>query len=427
MNQIKATTLPNGLQLILAPQDAARSMTLLVLVKVGSRYESAKLNGAAHFVEHLMFKGTEKRPNTQAISQELDRYGAEYNAYTGKDLTGYYIKMDAKHTDTAIDMLYDMLFYSKFDKAEVDRERTVILEEINMYEDSPRDHIADMLEETLFKGSSLAWNIAGTRKTVRAMKADELKSFHDAYYIPARMTVVLAGKVDPKAVAMIKKTFGKTMNPKKRVDQPVACFKNPKKLSVASTLLNKKTEQVQLSLGFLGIPYGSKDRLTANLLALIMGGTMSSRLFVEIREKRGLCYAIRSSNESLEDTGVFTVSAGLDKTRLEEAVKSIYGEFNKIIQEPVAKEELNRAKENIRGRMMLAFEDTASRAEWYGRQWLQERKLDTPEQRLKQIDKITDKDILRVARQILNPKRMVVAAIGPLTNGAKFKKIIDWK
>ncbi|MBU2566946.1 insulinase family protein [Patescibacteria group bacterium] len=427
MNQIKATKLPNGLQLILAPQEAARSMTLLVLVKVGSRYETLKINGAAHFVEHMMFKGTTKRPNTQAISQELDRYGAEYNAYTGKDLTGYYIKMDAKHTDTAIDMLHDMLFHSKFDKVEVERERTVILEEINMYEDSPRDHIADMLEEALFKGSTLSWNIAGTRQTVRAMKASELKAFHDAYYIPARMTVVLAGNVNPKAVATIKKTFGKVVAPKKRLDQPVACFKKPKKLTKPSTLLKKKTEQVQLSLGFLGIPYGSKDRLAANVLSLIMGGTMSSRLFTEIREKRGLCYAIRASHESLEDTGVFTVSAGLDKTRLEEAVKAIYSEFNKIIQEPVSNDELTRAKENIRGRMMLAFEDTASRAEWYGRQWLQERKLETPEQRLKQIDQITNKDILKVARQILNPKMMVSAAIGPLVNESKFKKIIDWK
>ena len=427
MDNVKKITLKNGMDLLLVPQTGAASMTLLVLSKVGSRYETAKLSGASHFIEHLMFKGTAKRPTTRDISQELDGYGAEYNAYTGKDMTGYYIKMDAAHTDAAVDMLHDMLFHSKFDPDELNRERGVIIEEIKMYEDNPRDHIADLLEEKMFHGSTLGWNIAGTRQTVSQMKRADMLAYRDAYYVPGRMTVVLAGKIQPGVQKLFAQTFGHVAAPKKRQDAPFACFKQPKKLANSIAYLEKKTEQVQLTLGFYGFPYGHDDRYVAQLMGLILGGTMSSRLFIEIRERRGLCYAIRAGHDSLEDVGAFTVSAGLDKARFPEAVKAIYGELNRIMQEPVSKGELERAKEHIQGRMRLAFEDSAARAEWYGRQWVFERKLETPEKRLAKIRKVTADDIRRVARTVLNPQRMVAAAIGPLGNSAKFKRLISWK
>lgn len=427
MDKVKKITLKNGMDLLLVPQTGAASMTLLVLSKVGSRYETAKLSGASHFIEHLMFKGTEKRPTTRDISQELDGYGAEYNAYTGKDMTGYYVKMDAAHTDVAVDMLHDMLFHSKFDAEELNRERGVILEEIKMYEDNPRDHIADLLEGKLFQGSTLGWNIAGSRKTVSGMRRADMLAYRDAYYVPGRMTVILAGKILPGVQQLFAKTFGHVTAPKKRADAPFACFKNPRKIAQPIAYLEKKTEQVQLVLGFYGLPYGHADKQAAQLLGLILGGTMSSRLFIEIRERRGLCYAIRAGHDSLEDTGAFTVSAGLDKARFPEAIKAIYGELNRIMQEPVSKGELERAKEHIQGRMRLAFEDSAARAEWYGRQWLFERKLETPEKRLAKIRQVTADDIRRVARSLLNPQRMAIAAIGPLGNAAKFKSLISWK
>jgi len=425
--ETKHHKLSNGMDLILVPQAGATSMTLLVLTKVGSRYETAKLNGASHFIEHLMFKGTEKRPNTQAISQELDRYGAEFNAYTGKDMTGYYIKMDAAHTNTAVDMLHDMLFHSKFDPVELDRERGVILEEIKMYEDNPRDHISDLMESSLYHGSTLGWNIAGTRQTVSQMKREDMIAYRDSYYVPGRITIALAGKVDAKALEMFKKTFGKVATPKKSLDKIFAKFHQPGRMTRPTALENKKIEQIQFSLGFYGLPYSHADRSAAGLLALILGGTMSSRLFIEIRERRGLCYAIRASHDCLEDTGAFTVSAGLDRSRFKEAVKAIHGELNKISSKPVEAEELDRAKEHLQGRMMLAFEDSAVRAEWYGRQWLFERKLETPDQRLAKIRRVTAKDVLRVAKRLLDPKCMVTAAIGPLPTGSAMKKIIEWK
>jgi predicted Zn-dependent peptidase len=427
MDKVKKKILKNGMQLLLVPQEGAESMTLLVLVKVGSRYETEKTAGAAHFIEHMMFKGTEKRPNTQAISQELDRYGAEFNAYTGKDLTGYYIKMDAKHAETAVDMLHDMLFHSKFESHEMERERAVILEEIKMYEDNPSAHVSDMLEEALFHGSPLAHNIAGTRQTMGAMKRQDLINFLEQYYIPERITVVAAGKISPLGQKMVEKSFGRVPKVKQRKDQPFICFEMPKELKHPIALKNKKTEQTQLVMGFVGLPFGHADKSAVTLLSSMLGGTMSSRLFVEIRERRGLCYAIRASHDSLEDTGLFTIAAGLDKSRIKEAVKAIYSELNKIIDEQVKNDELKRAKDNIRGRMALAFEDSATRAEWYGRQWIFERGLKTPEQRLAEIDKVTAEDVRRTAREILNPNHMVVAAIGPVRSTESFKKIINWK
>lgn len=427
MKKLQSKKLKNGMRVILVPQEGVKSMTLLVLTRVGSRYENERNNGAAHFVEHMMFKGTAKRPSTLDIAKELDRYGAEYNAYTGKDITGYYIKMDAEHTDLAIDMLHDMLFHSKFDAEELERERTVILEEINMYEDNPRDHIADMLEESLFAGSSLGMNIAGTRKSVKAMKRKDLQDFHGRYYIPERMTVVLAGKINPGVMKQVEKTFGKISGSKERRDNLFACYKPPKKPKNRIAFQKKETEQVQLAFGFYGYPYGHKDRYAAGLLALILGGSMSSRLFTQIRERRGLCYAIRASHESLEDTGVLTIWAGLDKTRLGEAVQAIYEELNKLVQEGVSNDELRRAKDHMRGGLSLAFEDTASQAKWYGWSWTYENKIFTPAQRLKQIQAVDPADIKRVAREMLNPSKMVTAAIGPIANKAKFAKIIDWK
>jgi len=427
MQKVKSKKLKNGMRLIMVPREGAKSMTLLALAKVGSRYETPKINGAAHFVEHMMFKGTPKRPSTLDISKELDGYGAEYNAYTGKDITGYYIKMAAEHTDTAIDMLYDMLFHSKFETEEVERERTVILEEINMYEDNPRDHIADMLESSLFADSSLGMDIAGTRESVRALKRKDLQDFHHRYYIPERMTVVLAGKIVPGVIKKFDKTFGSVAAEKERKDGLFACYKVPKKVKQPIAFQRKDTEQIQLAFGFYGYAYGHKDRNAATLLSLILGGGMSSRLFTQIRERRGLCYAIRAAHESLEDTGVLTIWAGLDKTRLGEAVKAIYEELNLLVQEAVDSDELQRAKENVKGSLALAFENTAAQAKWYGWGWNYERKLETPEQKLKQINEVKPADIKRVARIMLNPNKMVSAAIGPIASKAKFAKIIDWK
>ncbi|HEU0050438.1 MAG TPA: pitrilysin family protein [Patescibacteria group bacterium] len=406
-------TLKNGMQAILVPQKGATSMTVMVFVKVGSRYEKSETSGASHFVEHLMFKGTKRRPHSLMITKELDRYGAEFNAYTSKDMTVYFIKMDAAKTDLAIDILHDMLFHSLFNPEEVNRERGVIIEEINMYEDNPRAHVEDLLEEVLFPNNTLSWPIIGPRAVIKKISRDELKTYHDTYYIPSRMTVVVSGKIIPGIWNLLQKTFGSVHEPAKPADAPFLTFEKPAVLARPFTHQQKKTEQINLAIAFHGLPYGHKQMPAMNLLATILGGSMSSRLFMEVRERRGLCYSISASHQPLEDIGAFSIMAGLDKSRIHEAIKVIWQELEKTIKESVKADELRRAKDHLRGRIMLSFEDSANQADWYGKQWMFQKKLLTPEERLRQMEKVTAADIRAIAKQTFRKESMAAAVVGP--------------
>lgn len=417
--------LKNGMTAIFVPQKGAVSATVLVLSKVGSRYESKNINGASHFIEHLMFKGTKRRPTAQTLSRELDRIGADYNAYTDKDVTGYYIKMDAAKTELAVDMLHDMLFHSKFDAKEMDRERGVIIEEINMYEDNPRAHVDDLLEAELFPNSTLGWDIAGPREVIRSVSRDDLVSYRDAYYIPERMAVIVAGKVLSGTLALLEKTFG-SVKRKAGDDRPFDPFCQPATLKGSVAYQDKTTEQVQLAMGFYGFPTGHADAPAAGLLANVLGGNMSSRLFTQIRERRGLCYSINASHGTREDVGAFSIMAGLDKKRVPEAVKAIFAELKKLVRTSPTVHELNDAKENVRGRTMLAFEDSATQAEWYGKQWLFKKTLETPEERMKKFDAVTPSDIRRVAKKIFHPEKTALALIGPFGDKKNILKFAKW-
>lgn len=422
MKPIKKS-LKNGMAAIVVPQKGATSMTVMVFTRVGSRYESKDINGASHFIEHLMFKGTKRRPDTQMISKELDRYGAEYNAFTSKDLTAYYVKMDASKTKLAVDILHDMIFHSKYDPKEIDRERNVIIEEINMYEDNPRMHIDDMLEEVLFPDSTLGWNIAGPREVIRTVPREKLVKYRDSYYVPSRMAVVVSGKIIPGIWPLLESTFGKVKAPAKASDKTFVPFTAPKKLAESLAFQKKATEQVQLGLAFHALPLGHKDLAAASLLATILGGSMSSRLFIQVRERRGLCYSVYASHQPLEDTGIFNIMSGLDKSRMKEAIKVIMQEVKKISSENVSSEELRRAKDHVRGKLMLAFEDSSTQADWYGKQWVFSKKLETPSERLRKIDAVTAADIKRVAKQIFRKEHMASAIIGPFENKAAVEKL----
>ena len=410
---------------LFVPESSAESMTLLVLVKVGSRYETKKINGASHFIEHLMFKGTKRRPTTEVLSRELDRFGAEFNAYTDKDMTGYYIKMDAAKTKLAIDMLHDMLFHSKYDPKEIDCERGVILEEINMYEDNARIHVEDMLEEILFPDSTLGWNIAGTRDIVRRITREELINYRDAYYIPERMTVVVSGKIIPGTLQTLEKTFGSVARPSRK-DKVFTPFSPPICLTRRIAFKNKQTEQVQLTLAFHGLKQSDKKLPAATLLSVIMGANMSSRLFIQIRERRGLCYSIRAAHQAREDVGLFQVSAGLDKTKFGEAVEAIFRELKNVVKSGVTAEELQRAKDFIRGQTVLAFEDSSFQAGWYGKDWLFRKRLETPDERMKRFAKVTKAEIKATAELLFRPEHMATAVIGPFSSLKKVKKLITW-
>lgn len=420
----KVTQLSNGMNVILVPQVGAKSITFQVFIKVGSRYEPRELNGASHFIEHMMFKGTKKRPHSLDITKELDRYGAEYNAFTGKGMTSYYVKIDAEKTKVAVDMLHDMLIHSKFDAKELNRERGVIIEEINMYEDNPQRHVDEMLEAALFGDHPLGWNIAGPRENIRNISRTAMVGYRDRYYIPSRMTLIAAGNIDGGMLKLLEQTFGKVKAPKTLSDHE---FKPHLGEQAAEMFAFKKkqTEQTQLGIAFTGLPTGHKDLSAMGLLTTILGGSMSSRLFIQVRERRGLCYSIYAGHDAMEDTGMFSIMAGLERTKLEEAVAAIAKELKLIKTKLVDKEELARAKDHIRGSLMLAFEDSATQADWYGRQWVNLKKLYSPEDRIKQINKVKAEDIRTLTKRLFDPKHLATAVIGPYEDADKVKRMLQ--
>jgi len=414
-------TLKNGLRAILIPQKNTKAVTFLVLFKVGSRYEPASLAGASHFLEHLMFKGTERRPTTLDISRELDGIGAEFNAFTGKDHTGYYVKCAAEYFDLGVDILSDMLFHSKFDKKEVEREKTVIIEEIRMYFDDPMMHIEDVIEELVFKGGALGRNIAGSEKTVLGINREKMLDFKSQYYNPSNALVIAAGNLKDNALDIIKKSFEDfALSGKKGKDYSVF---DKKQSSARFDFAKRKTEQLQLAIGFPAYKYLDKRLPALALFSTIFGGTMSSRLFIEVRERRGLAYAVHSGIQPYQDTGMFLIRAGLDPKRFGEASEVIFKEIEKVKKSGVTDAELKRAKKTTEGRMALSLENSSAVASFYGGQELLTGVIKTPEEKLKEIQAVKLADIKKVVNEIFDNKKMSVATISSLENPSQIKKI----
>ncbi len=415
----------DGSVIILMPKKETKAVTFEVMYKIGSRQETAAINGISHFVEHLMFKGTHQRPNTTTISRELDSVGAEYNAFTGKEHTGYYITADSKHLILAMDMLSDMLHNSKFDKAEVNRERGVIIEEINMYEDNPLMYAEDLFENLLYQGTSLGRLIAGPRDNIRKVSRDTLYNYHKKYYYSGNMIIGLAGKFDEKkSLLLINKFFPLAKKQSRLKIQPV---KKIKQASPQVNILNRNLEQVQLILGFRTIGKKDKKFLTNQLLANILGGAMSSRMFIQIRERKGLCYFIRANADGYEDIGSFSIHSGLNKEKIYEALSAIKTELNKIKTEGITTDELKKAKENIKGRLILNLEHTNTYLNFIVLQELLGKPIKDLDQLLKEIDKISLKQVNDLAKEIINWSQANLAIMGPFNNKTEFLKILNKK
>lgn len=404
------------------PVSGTEAATLFVMCKIGSRNESAHLAGASHFIEHLMFKGTRRRPNTLKISQELDSVGAEYNAFTGKDLTGYYIKIEAEHMPMASDLLHDMLFSSRFDSKEMNREKKVILEEINMYHDNPMFYVEELMESALFGNHPLGREIAGSHESMLAMKREDVIKYRNSAYVPENMIVAIAGNVDPKSSALVKRMFGSV--PKSKKETKIECESQSIVHALPSAKIQKKkSAQSQISIGFPTVGYMDKTEPAIKILSLILGGSMSSRLFVEVRERKGLAYSIGTSVNMYEGTGAFVVQAGLDRSRIELACKIIRAELEKVKKRGVSAKELRMAKDCIKGRMALQMEDSHAVAEFYLRQALFLPSIQTPRDRLHDFFAVTQKQIQKAANDIFDIRRIAVGAIGPFNSTDQVLKL----
>jgi len=396
----------------LVPFSSTQAVTVLVQIKVGSRHEEDKVWGGSHFIEHLMFKGTTRRPKTADISNTLDRYGARYNAYTGKELTGYYVKIAGDKVNIAIDLLHDMIFHSTFKQTEMNRERKVIIEEIKMYDENPIMHIGTLLEGAMFDGSTLGRDIAGTQQMIKDMKRKDLIAYRDHHYVPSQIVITMAGNVPKDAMEQLEKTFGRVKEAPLPKDY-LTFGDLPERATPRVGRQYKDLKQMQLALAFPAPGRLHKDQYPLKLLAAIMGGGMSSRLFAQVRERRGLCYDIRASSSGYQDVGMFTVSAGLDADRLTEALRVIVGELKKVARNGVTAKELQYIKDNIEGSSQLALENSSAQAEFFGRQELFYGEVLTPEESIAKVRRVRRADIQRVAKEVINFKRLSIAAVGP--------------
>lgn len=420
MNKHYYFKLPNQLPVLFIPTKGT-SVTSIVLVKVGSRYESARESGLAHFLEHMHFKGTKKRSTFLELNKDLDALGAEYNAFTDKEVTGYWIKSQTKTFEAASELLSDIVFHSTFPEYELTREKTVIIEELKMYEDNPLLKIGDLLAEATFGNVPLGWNIGGTIKTVSKLTHSDLVHFHRAHYTPSQMLVVVAGNVSfPRVRQAAQKYFAHPLGAKKKRRHSFAPFNK-----FRHDFLLKRFESGQVNLAFSLPAFKHKDPriVTLKMLSVIVGEGMSSRLFTEIREKRGLCYSISSSADSLHDTGTFSVSAGLDHGRFEEAFQTIWEVLEDVRKKGVSQEELDRAKTNIRGKFLISLENSDSVARYWGSNVLFREKFESPAVLLRRMRKVTLREVNELARVVFNRKAMSLAVIGEFKDEEEIRKV----
>lgn len=415
-------TLKNGLRVILAPMQETETVTVIVMTGVGSRYETAKENGLAHFLEHMFFKGTDKRPTAFDITRELDAIGASFNAYTGKDHTAYYAKAEAHHWETALDVVSDLFLHSKLPEDEINKERGTILQEINMYEDAPARRVGEYFDQLLYGEHPLGCEILGPKENIKSFKRKDFIKYLNRGYTADNVVVGVAGKIDP---AKIKQEIEKHFAGMREGKRP-AFKKMIEKQSRPQLLIHtKKTDQTHLVLGVRAYDMFHQDRYALSVLATILGGTMSSRLFMEVREKRGLAYNVSTGMDTYHDVGYLATQCGVEHKNLEETVTVILDEYRKIAKEPVSEEELSRAKENLKGHLALGLESSDDIVEYLVTQETLRGDITLPPERMKRIDAVSVDDVLRVAQDIFVGKKLNLAVISPKASKAKLSRILN--
>lgn len=396
---------------------------MLIMVAAGSRYENRKNNGISHFLEHMAFKGTEKRPNALAISSLIDGMGGEFNAFTGKETTGYYIKSANSRIDTSLDVLSDMLQHSKLDPNEIEKERGVIIEEINMYEDMPARKIGDIYEELLYGDTPMGWDIAGFKENIRTITREDFQTYMSSLYSADNMTVVVAGGIDEKkTLQTIEQFFGAMKK------FPASKFLPLKEAQSKPEMLikQKQTEQTHVAIGVRTVSVHSEKRHPLSVLAAILGGGMSSRLFHEVREKRGLAYYVRSHSDEYADAGSLVSFAGVDPKRADEAIKVMLEEYARVGQGSMGltDEELTKAKEYLKGHLVLELEDSRSVAGFYAHQELLEDKIENPNDLIADIDAVTRDDVEAVGKEFFKNNGLNLALIGNFQNTAALEELL---
>ncbi len=426
--------LNNGINLITVPVDSVNTVNTIVYFPVGSRYEEKEYNGISHFIEHMMFKGTEKRENAYVLSNELDSIGAEYNAYTAKDMTAFYIKSSSDHLEKNIEILGDMLCNSKFDIDEINKERGVIIQEARKYKDLPEIYVEDLFEELVFgENDELGQLIIGTEDNINNFTREQFLKYKNTHYYAENAYICVTGKFnEEEVIKLIEKNFVFKDESGEKFDKTeVELLRNNKKQRVIEQsapkvrVVYQDIEQAHLKMGFPGFSYFDDRVNVLSIASVILGGCMSSRLFTEIREKRGLCYNIYSNIDRYQDCGLFSVNSGLDKDRIFEAIEVIKEELLKLKENGITEEEMNKAKSIITGKMDVSLEDTSNLAEFYGRNCLLKNMIITPEDKKNFINKVTLSEINDIIKEVVDFNKINLAIVGPYKDDAEFKRILN--
>lgn len=405
---------------------ALTSATVTVWVGVGSRYEQENNAGISHFLEHMAFKGGKKYPSAKIVSETIDAMGAEFNAGTSKDWTNFYIKTQTSLLPKAFDVLSDMILTPKLDSTEINKERGVIIEEINMYEDTPMYKIGDLFEELIFDGNTLGKDIAGNKETVgKTIQRADFVSYRDTHYHAKNIVITVSGGITEKeAIALTEKYFSAVSEGSDTTSfEKFVVNQNKPKFRLTS----KKIEQAHIIVGNIGKPLDQTSKYAQEVLETILGGGMSSRLFTEVREKRGLCYTVRMGSDHFIDTGAISTYTGTDPKKAPEALKVILSELNDFATKtkPIEKAELQKAKDYLKGHIALSLENTKSVGNYFGYDELLTGKFSTPEEDFEAIDKVTDEEVVELSKELFVKNTLNLAIIGPFESGNEFTDILQ--
>ncbi len=421
MEKVKKIVLKNGLRIISVPMADSLTTTVLVLVEAGSKYEIKEMNGISHFLEHMCFKGTKKRPKSIDISSELDNIGAKYNAFTGMEYTGYFAKARPGHFDVILDVVSDIYLNQVFERKEIDKERGVIIEEINMYEDLPMRRVQELFTNLLYGDQPAGWDVVGRKEVIKKLNRDDFIKYRNEHYLGKSSLVVVAGRF--KEEEIIKKVENAFNNIKSGEKTPkIKTVEHQEKPRVS--LKYKKTDQTHLILGVRAFGIFDERRYALEVLSNILGGGLSSRLFQKIREEMGAAYYVGADADFLSDHGFLAASAGVDNGKVNQVIEAIIEEFRKIAKKSVENKELQRAKEQMIGNLVIGLETSDQLAGFYGGQEIITRETLTPEEIIKKIQAIKSEEIKAVASEIFRNNGLNMAMIGPFKEKEKFEKIL---
>lgn len=409
MINFEKKVLDNGLRVILAPMNNTDAVTLMVSIKTGSRWETKKISGISHFLEHLFFKGTKSRPEPGQVHKDLNKIGADHNAFTSKEMTNFWVKSSSKDFDIAMDVVSDLLLEPLFKEEEIERERGVIMQEIDMYEDNLQYKAQSLLESVVFGDQPIGWEIAGSKKTIGKIKREDIIKYEKANYLSENMAVTAAGNIDKnEALAKIKKFFGKI---RKGVNA------SPKKAEISQKepmvkISGKDSDQTHIAAAFRAYDMFDDKRYALNLLSVILGGNASSRLFSEIREKLGLAYYVYSWADYYLDCGYLGVAAGVPHEKLADVAKKVVEICDHIKRGGVSDKDIDFAKSYVRGQAALRFETSDEIAGFVANQELFYNEIKQPADILKKIEQVGKNDVLSIAKELFAPDRISLTAIG---------------